>query len=309
MKIEKYNIANRNEWDDFVGKSKNATFLFYRNYMEYHSERYIEHSLMIYEGNDLIALLPANLSGNTLVSHGYLTYGGFLVDEKMKTMMMLNIFDELKKYCAQTNIERIIYKAIPYIYHSRPSGEDLYSLFRNDAILSRREVSSCLYIQAFKAPLNRKNGFNKAVKNNLVLKETDDFTNFVDIMNGTLREKYGTNAVHTAEELELLHNRFPENIKLYGAFRNDELLGGAVIFQNRAVAHAQYLHTSGEGKKFRCLDFILITLLNEYYNNYTYFDFGYSTEDGGKYLNESLINLKEEFGASAVCYDTYQMEL
>ena len=309
MHIEKYNSAKKYEWNDFVKKSKNATFLFFRDYMDYHSDRYEDHSLMIYDDEKLIALFPANRKDDLLVSHGYLTYGGLLVDYQMRTAVMLRLFDELKSYCNLIDVHRIIYKTIPYIYHSKPSEEDLYSLFRNNAKLNKREVSSCIYLPDFKVPLNRKNGFNKATKNNLVLKESDDFEAFIQIANKTLEAKYGTSAVHTSAELKMLHEKFPENIKFFGAYIENDLLGGAIIFQNKSVAHAQYLHTSEEGKKYRTLDFIIVTLLTGYYKNYTYFDFGHSTENGGQYLNEALINLKEEYGGAAVCYDSYNIEL
>lgn len=307
--VIKYRDNMKQEWNEFLGRSKNATFLFNRNFMDYHSYRYEDHSLMFYKKNSLIALFPAHLAENELVSHNYLTFGGLLVDDKMKTLLMLTLFRELKKYSKQIGLTQIIYKAIPYIYHSKPSEEDIYALFRNDAKLLKREVSSCIYMPEFKAPLNRKNGYNKAVKNNVILKKVNDYEGFISIVNKTLKAKYGLKAVHTPDELMMLQERFPENIKLFGAYKDNILLGGAVIFQNKLVAHAQYLHASNEGRKVRCLDFILITLLKDHYKNFTYFDFGHSTEEGGKYLNESLISLKEEFGGSALCYDTYTLDI
>ena len=39
------------------------------------------------------------------------------------------------------------------------------------------------------------------------------------------------------------------------------------------------------------------------------FDFGISTEQGGRYLNEGLIFQKEGFGARTVVYDTYELNI
>ena len=74
--VIKYNSNMKAEWDAFVETSKNGTFLFMRNYMEYHSDRFADHSLMFYCNNRLLAVLPANIreSEKTLVSHGGLTY-------------------------------------------------------------------------------------------------------------------------------------------------------------------------------------------------------------------------------------------
>ena len=61
ISISRYTQYKQTEWDDFVKVSKNGTFLFLRAYMDYHSDRFLDHSLMFYnEKNKLIAVLPAN---------------------------------------------------------------------------------------------------------------------------------------------------------------------------------------------------------------------------------------------------------
>ena len=66
------------EWDRFIEGSRNGTFLFFRAYMDYHKERFTDHSLMFYNDSKLIALLPANEREKVLYSHQGLTYGDLL---------------------------------------------------------------------------------------------------------------------------------------------------------------------------------------------------------------------------------------
>ena len=74
MRITAYDNAWRKAWDDFVLASKNGTFLFMRGYMEYHADRFTDSSLIVTgEGDRIVALLPANRTGDTIVSHGGLT--------------------------------------------------------------------------------------------------------------------------------------------------------------------------------------------------------------------------------------------
>ena len=40
FEIIKYTPEYRQQWDAYVAKARNATFLFYRNYMDYHSDRF-----------------------------------------------------------------------------------------------------------------------------------------------------------------------------------------------------------------------------------------------------------------------------
>ena len=145
MTIVKYTIEQKNNWNDFVKNSKNSHFFFQRDYMEYHSDRFEDFSLMVFDESDkLIAILPANIKEDILYSHQGLTFGGFLVDDKMKTETMLEIFELLKHFLKEQNIKEIVYKCIPYIYHLKPSEEDRYALFRNDATLIRRDVTSTI---------------------------------------------------------------------------------------------------------------------------------------------------------------------
>src|SRR5207342_1368532 len=71
-----YAPERKAEWDAFVRRAKNGLFLFFRDYMDYHADRFEDSSLMFYEGDRLFALLPASLQGGVLSSHGGLTFGG-----------------------------------------------------------------------------------------------------------------------------------------------------------------------------------------------------------------------------------------
>jgi hypothetical protein len=69
--------------------SKNGTFMLDRNYMDYHSDRFIDHSLIFYDEKDkLIAGMPASLHENEIISHGGITYGGIISDKKMTVQKM-----------------------------------------------------------------------------------------------------------------------------------------------------------------------------------------------------------------------------
>ena len=131
MRVERYAEDKKAVWDEFVRKSKNGTFLFFRDYMDYHGDRFADHSLLIsIRDGELLALLPAHRVGDTLVSHGGLTYGGFITDDRMGAALMLDVFASAVAFSKQQGIGRLIYKTIPYIYHRLPAEEDRYALLR-----------------------------------------------------------------------------------------------------------------------------------------------------------------------------------
>ena len=44
--IEKYSPAKKEKWNEFLGRAKNPLFMFHRDYMAYHNDRFTDHSLM-----------------------------------------------------------------------------------------------------------------------------------------------------------------------------------------------------------------------------------------------------------------------
>ena len=310
IQVKLYQASDQITWNRFVAEAKNGHFLFHRDYMEYHADRFQDSSLMFYREADLVALMPANREGDTLVSHGGLTYGGIISDARMRTPLMIEVFEAIKRDLPGWGIKRIIYKAIPHIYHSVPAEEDLYALFYHHAQLVRRDVSSTIDKRARVAfSKGRRWGVKQAQKNGLVAQESQDFATFLQIEEHTLVTRHGVKPVHTATELQKLAQRFPAHIKLFAAYRDKTMLGGVVMYVSENVAHAQYVSANDEGKKSGALDLILAWLINERYADKRYFDFGISTEAQGRYLNVGLINNKEGFGSRATVYDFYELNL
>lgn len=311
MKIFKYEVGMKKDWDSFVNKSKNGHFFFNRDYMDYHSESFKDHSLMIYNSKDkLIALLPANKVDRVIHSHQGLTFGGFIVDDKIKTTEMLEIFITVKRFLRDAGIEKLIYKCIPYIYHDKPSEEDRYALFVNDASLVRRDVTST--IDLYEPPRyskGRKWSINKAKKENILVCESSDYAAFWELLETVLQENHSAKPVHTLDEIKLLASRFPNNIRLFLAKKDSVILSGAIIYENKNIAHTQYLANSNEGRDVGALDLIVDYLLTEYYKDKRYFDFGISCEQAGRFLNAGLIAQKEGFGARPVVHDFYELIL
>lgn len=311
MRIQAYAETDKNVWDDFVRQSKNGTFLFQRDYMDYHRERFQDCSLLIWDEKEaLVALLPANREGDTLVSHGGLTYGGFITDDSMKMPRMLQIFEDTLIRLKQNGFSRFVYKTIPHIYHRSPAEEDRYALFLSNAFLTRRGVLTSIdgrHRLPFQERRNR--GVKKAKQNGLIVKQSDDFATFWQILTDRLRKTHNTLPVHNLSEIDLLHYRFPNNIKLFSCYKGSVMQAGVVIYESEKVAHVQYIATSDQGSDLCALDLIFAELLSNYYCTKAFFDLGTSDENDGRYLNKGLIDQKEGFGARVVVHDHYEIQL
>lgn len=311
MHVEQYDESRKAVWDQFVRQSKNGTFLFLRDYMDYHADRFTDHSLLFFEEDQLVAIMPANIANECVISHGGLTFGGVLSDNRMRMALMLEVFKALLQHLELLKVKQLTYKAIPHIYHRIPAEEDLYALFAHDARLSRRDVSSTIFLPAVLGfSKGRKGCVKKGIASGLSVTQSDEYETFMQIEEAHLLQKHSKRPVHTAAELRLLASRFPEHINLFAAYKGNTMMGGVVMYGSFQVAHAQYIAATQEGMEIGALDVVMDFLIHKHYQNgKRYFDFGISTEREGRYLNAGLISNKESFGARTTVYDFYEVIL
>lgn len=311
LQVTKYEGNRKLEWDNFVKSSKNGHFFFYRDYMEYHSDRFQDFSLIIYnDKGNIMALLPASIDGDTVISHGGLTFGGFVCDSKMTAAKMLDVFANVKQFLKNAGVRMFIYKCMPAIYNKYPSDEDLYALFRNNAELYRRDVSFSIYqSDRLGYQEQRKRAVKKGYRHQYILHESSKYEEYIALLDKILMKYHGTHPIHNVNELRLLAEKFPYNIKLYTAEKKGRIEAGTVVFLQSGVVHTQYLANSDEGRKNGALDCLLDWLITDVYKDKNWFDFGISCEQEGRYLNEGLAAQKEGFGARAVVHDFYRIEL
>lgn len=313
ISIHRYQKEDKEAWNKFNKESKNSLFMFDRNYMDYHSNRFYDHSLMFYRDNELIAILPMNEREGALYSHGGLTYGGFITNSKMKQHIMNDCFDMLLAYGSENNFSHILYKAIPHIYHSQPAEEDRYALYANGAKLVTVDASTYINLKnPLKMPKGRKAQISRARRENVVIEELtglSDFETFIELENNVLWERHNTKAAHTGKELKMLYDNFPEEIHLFGAMKEEELIAGIVVYEYNQVVHTQYMAANEEARRIGALDLAVNTLIEKYRETKLWIDFGISTEHGKIFLNEGLIAQKEGFGGRTGIYEIWELTI
>jgi hypothetical protein len=293
-----------------VRGSRNGTFLLERRYIEYHSDRFQDHSLVIEEDGNPIAVFPATVSKDSLVSHSGLTYGGLIYGRGMRAANALDSLSSVLSYARAQGLKKVYYKPVPTIYHIMPAQEDLYALFRFGAILVRRDISSSLDMRnRYTISKGRKACISKVRKSGLHVEKSDDFHSFMQIKEEFLASRHRTRPTHTAVELRSLAAQFPDNIQLYITSLNGEMLAGMVVYKTSTVCHAQYIAVSETGKKIAAGDALTQYILEYVANTAHWFDFGISTTNEGHFLDENLVANKESWGARATMYDHYEIVL
>lgn len=309
--VSAYTPDKLSEWDAVVQASRNGTFLHLRAYMDYHATRFHDESLIVYDENaSPVAVFPANRGdAATVVSHGGLTYGGLIFLPRIRQKECIELVRLISEFYRGRGAGKILYKAIPRIFHSTFSEEDLYGLWVNGASLVRRDVSTVVDLRReLRFTKGRKWSVNRAVKSGIAVRRATSLEGFHRLLTEVL-SRHGATPTHSKDELALLMNRFPEKIQLFEAVLADRLLAGALIFDFGRTVHSQYLANSDEGREAGALDYLLADLMKNHFVDKEFFSFGISTEAGGRVLNEGLIAQKEAFGGYSVCHDFYELNL
>ena len=297
-------------WHQFMETSKNATFLFQRDFMEYHADRFTDHSLLVLKRGKPVALLPANIADNTLYSHQGLTYGGLILHKKVKLKEVAAIFSSVLQFLNEKGIETLQIKMLPKIYNRLPADELDYLLFIAAAERVRADVLSVIDNKnPLRIATNRLEGVKKAQKQGLRIVEENDFKGFWEkILTPNLALRHQALPVHSLGEITDLASKFPINIVQFNVYKDNEIVGGATIFETEAVAHVQYISANADKQQLGTLDFLFEYLITERFRNKRYFDFGTSNENLGKNINEGLLYWKECFGARSIVQSFYEVK-
>ena len=332
MTIIPYSVKHHEVWDQFVRESKNGTFLLERGFMDYDSDRYVDCSLLLYDGIDftpeekegvlglegLKALFPANWVENErkVYSHKCLPYGGLIVGIDITQQEVLALWQAILQYYDRMYMAQSVFvKPIPNIYCLYPNGEELYAIFRAGGRLHQRTVTTVVTVDTpLKMRALRIRQAKKAIENNVYVDRMVEgdwacLEEYWELLTQHLSNRYGTSPTHSMADMQTLMERFPREIKLFVARKENKILAGIIILVTRKVAHVQYLATCEEGRELGALDLLLRHIINNGFKAMRYIDMGASTSQQGHILNQNLIAFKEGFGGRAICYDGYEIRL
>lgn len=312
MVIARYTPDFRDRWNDFAARSRCPSFLFRRDYMEYHSDRFADCSLLAFNTRGrLLAMLPAEISGDTVSSHRGLSYGGWITPRRhFNGTTMLELFEAATEHLRAAGVKRLVYSPQPHIYTGVPSDEDVYALFRLGAAQTSCVLSSAINLRN-PNPWNEstRQALKLAVTSGVEVHESADYPAYWEILSNRLETRHGTRPVHSLDEITRLATLFHDNIRLYTATIDGETAAGAVIYFCGRTAKIQYMATTEKGRDTKALAAVIDHVLSLCRPSFDYLDMGGSTEKGGSVLNSGLLLQKSGFGASGVAYHTYTLSL
>ncbi len=312
IEVRRYCEADRDAWNAFLENSRTPIFLFARSFMEYHRDRFTDHSLVICDDGRLVAIFPASRHGDELISHGGLTFGGFIVGKHEYARNTLRYMAELFAHCHHNGIPRVVFKQNPSFYSVVTQDETDHAMFLMDAEMYRMDTAFAIDMQC-EPPVpyqeRRRRAVNKALKAGVIVTESNDFSAFWEtILTPNLLDRFGVAPVHSLSEIRKLHQDNPGHIRMFEARINGALYAGTVIFETPRVAHAQYISANDEGRRNGAIDLLFHVLITEVFRQKRYFDFGIANEQDGHSFNTGLMDWKEGFGARPFAHRFYRVD-
>ena len=272
--------------------------------MEYHSDRFDDFSLMVFKDEKLIALLPANKKGDMLFSHKGLSYGGFIVLKKIRTVDYIKAFSALLKWINTEGFLEIQIKQLPFIYNRHLAEEFEYLLNEIDCkVISNSSYYVLADLKQYKPNRNRLRGIKKA-KNVMQLVDSGMDYFWEHILTKNLKDKFGVKPVHTYKEIASLQSKFPNQIKFYAAKEGETIHAGVLTFITDKVVHFQYSSGKDDRDETGALDFLFDAIIKKY-SDYKYISFGSSATDDTLKIDSGLAYWKESFGAYLMPQRTY----
>jgi hypothetical protein len=274
--------------------------------MEYHADRFEDNSLLVFDDGQVLAVLPAHGDADTVTSHMGLTYGGLLVNAHLTLPSYLEVFDALLTHLKQTGVKHLRINAQPYVYHKHPADEVLAAMYFLDAPPVRTCALSVIPAwQERRYEERRRRGIEKAKRCHLFVARSDDYARMWEI----LAEVLPVDPVHTLGEIEMLAERFPHNIHLWGCYGGRDTLAGIVIYETEKVARCQYIATSRQGKAWGAGDLLMSYLIETYTAQGKAVDLGTSSSADGRTLERGILDYKEGWGARTVAYSHYLIDV
>ncbi len=317
ISIKRYSDQYYNEWNKLVLSSKNSSLLQLRSFIEYHNDRFKDHSCVISKQNKPLYIFPASEHRDQIRSHGGLTFGGLIMPFSATSLEVITVMKSLLNYYKTFDFKSIIYKPTPYIFHKVPSEEDIFAINQLNASLYRYDVSYVIdRLNSRKFSTNRIRKIKLAIKNNIICSiynndniNKDILGKFFKILTQSL-SKFNTYPVHNMDEIFYLMNKHPKNIYLYVAIESNEITAGSLVFRYNQTSHTQYLASSIRGRETGALDLVISKIVEEEPLKVKYISLGRSCkEKESPDLNKGLVYQKEGFRASGVMLNQYKIPI
>lgn len=318
--IQLYDPKMADEWDDYVWQSNGGTLFHTRHFLSYHpKDRFKDHSLIFYKSGRRAAQMPAvdieYVGKKTLFSHRGASYGGLIYKDQLGIREAFDYVQALIAYAKENGFQAIDLTPPPYCYYDYPNDYLEFALVQNGFVYRKREISSVItlnfpasdILSTFKESSRR--AVRKARKMGVVVRESDDYARFYEILKKNLRLRHNVTPTHTLNELIKIRDLYPDRVRLFAAFHEQDMIAGVVMFDcNPLVTLAFYISHDESFQQYRGVNVLFHEIVAwSIQRGFRSLDFGIFTVDEDP--NWGLARFKESFGAQGIFRNSLRIEL
>jgi len=320
VEIDVYRPDFRARWEKFVKAANNGTVFHRQRFLDYHpADRFQSHHLIFRRKNRILALLPGVVKevkgAKHFISHAGASYGGFVVSPRLGVHESHLVVGASIDYLRKAHFRRVELTPPPLCYNAQPTNYIDFALLKHGFGYVKRELTSVVPIPAvgkdiftsFKS--EARTATRRAQKLGVVIRESDDYEGFYNILRQNLRMRHNVAPTHTLEEILHLKSLLPQEIRLFSAFVSDQQIAGVILFAcNPGVILAFYISHRQEFQKYRSLNLLFHQLMDwGRQHGFKFLDFGTFTLNMEP--NWGLGKFKETFGAKGIFRDTLYLDL
>ncbi len=318
--IQLYDAPLATEWDDFVWQSNGGTLFHTRQFLSYHpKDRFKDHSMIFYKSGRRIAQMPAadilTMGKRTLFSHRGASYGGLIYKDLLGIRETFDYVQTLIDHAKKSGFQAIDLTPPPYCYYDYPNDYLEFALVQNGFTYRKREISSVItlnfpendILSIFKESSRR--AVRKAGKMGVVVRESDDYARFYEILQKNLRLRHNVSPTHTLDELIKVRDLYPDRVRLFAAFHEQDMIAGVIMFDcNPLVTLAFYISHDESFQEYRGVNLLFYEIVAwSIKRGFRFLDFGIFTVDEDP--NWGLARFKESFGAQGIFRNSLRIEL
>ncbi|WP_206482250.1 GNAT family N-acetyltransferase [Nonlabens ponticola] len=294
MSLRLYTSSDRAAWNDFIQQSVNGCFLHEREFMEYHSDRFQDHSLMAFDDDNLRGCFPAHVVDDHLISHNGLTYAGWIVSADATDLD--NLHQALLDYSQNNSIINLKIKLPPAIY------DDIYqktfdALNSNGYSVNDTADDVVIDLADWQPSAKKTIGYRNGKFDQLQVQQSEDLAYYWNnILVPSLKNRHNATPVHSLAEIQLLQSRFPDGIKLHIVEFDQEPIAGILVFDFGNILKIQYAASTSLGFEKNAMDYLYLELIAQArQDGKKHIDLGIVNERDGS-INQGLLRFKKQLG-------------
>ncbi len=334
LSVQPFEASQTKAWDDFVRTSRNGTIFHTRKFLSYHPEdRFTDASLMIRDGEKIVALLPAASRNEgkkkMLVSHPGASYGGLAVLADGSVAETGEILTALGVYAKAQKFHGISLLRLPPTSLQKMYSEDsLYWAFQQGYRMTRCEMDGAIDLSVLAQQakpekdadsgddlvlqsLTRKcrNKVRQAEKAKIEVTLSNDFDAFWPLLESVLGERHSAKPTHTLAEIRKLHTLLPQGFRCLTAKKDGKTIAGTVLvtIHDQAI-YTLYMAQEYASQEYHPMHLLVVEAMRlALKEGKRVLHLGVSTEDGGTKINEGLFYFKESFGCRPVRRESWEL--